>query len=164
MTPVRRAVLLGVMTGVYTIGGVYLIITFLPRAFGVLIPIGGLAIIIAMLWPSSLDRGRNDGWWRRLLRRLAVVGGAMPVAAVAAFLTVLAFPGFIAWGDNQHRQSLATRGVSPDEIEKQIAAHHQTPVHFLQDGAFFTAIPGLIAALVTTGAGAIVLRKRPPTP
>lgn len=160
----KRAALFGAAMGIYSIASVFLIVSLLPPAFGVAIPIGGLGIAIAAMWPSWFDRDAQSGAGRRILRRLGFVGASAPVGAVASFLVVLAFPSFLTWSDNQHRQALLRQGLPPAEIEAQLAQHRQSASHFLIDGAFFTAMPGVIAALVTTGAGAILLRRRPTRP
>ena len=81
---IRSAALLGVVMGVYTIAAGYLVVTFLPHAFGVLIPILALAIPIAVMWPHWFDRGPDGGWLRRLLRRLGMVACAAPIAGIVA--------------------------------------------------------------------------------
>jgi hypothetical protein len=158
-TPVA-AIVLGTVMGVYAIAAVYLVVTLLPAPFGVLIPIGGLAIPIVLLWPSWFDRGDARPWTRRLLRRLATVVAATPVGACASFLIILAVPGYLTWGENQHRAALERQGKTEVEIVEALNAHRQEPSHFLLDGALLTAVPGLIGGVVTTGAGAILFRKR----
>ena len=164
MSVVRTAVGLGVALGIYTIAAVFLIVEYLPASFGWLIPVGALAVAIAMLWPHWFDRPDPAGVGRRLVRRLAVAGAAVPIGALTAFLTVTAVPSFIAWSDNQHRAALSRRGMAAAEIEQQVATHHQEPRHFLLDGALLTAMPTVIATLVTLVAGAVVFRQRPARP
>ena len=143
----KQSLVFGAAMGVYSIASVYVIVSLLPPWFGISIPVLGLA-----------------GAGRRLLRRLGTVVCAVPVAAFASFAIVLILPGFIDWSVSQHRQALERRGVAPVEIERQIAQHRQTPSHFLVDGALMTAMPGVLASLVTSAAGAILLRQRPPRP
>ena len=160
----KQSLVFGAAMGVYAIAGVYVIVSLLPPVFGILIPILGLIGAIVYFWPKWFDRVNPAGAGRRLLRRLGIVVCAAPVAALASFLIVLALPGFIDWSVSQHRQALERRGVEPVEIERQLAQHRQTPSHFLVDGALMTAMPGVLASLVTTAAGAILLRQRPQRP
>jgi hypothetical protein len=161
MSPlIRSAVLLGVVMGVYSIAAVYLVVSFLPEGFGVLIPIGALLIPIVVQWPHWFDRGPDGGWMRRLLRRLGLVACAAPIGAVVALFVVTAVPGYFQWTDDMHRQSLVRQGRPPAEIESTIAAHRGTRTHTLVGGAILTAIPGTIGALVTTAASAVVWRRR----
>ena len=157
MTLAKRALVLGLALGVYSLASVYIVVEYLPPTLGVLVPVGGLAIPIGLLWPTWFDRGASGGFGRRLGRRLLVVGGAAPVGALAALLIVLAVP-YITWSEDQHRRVLAGQGKTPAEIETTVAAHHQEPLHFLRDGAIFTAAPGILGALVSAIAGS-VLRK-----
>ena len=92
MRLVKRALVLGAIQGVYSIASVYLAVEYLPAQFGWLVPAGGLAIPIAALWPRRADRRTPAGFGRQLRRRLFVVGAAIPVGALAAFLTVLIVP------------------------------------------------------------------------
>ena len=154
----------GAVMGIYAIASVYVIVSLLPAPFGVVVPIGGLAIAIAVLWPKWFDRSMENGAGRRLVRRLGVVGAAVPIAAVASFLVVLLVPSFLGWSENQHRQYLQGKGLPESEIEAQLKDHRQVPSHFLIDGAMMAGVPGVIASLVTTGAGAILLRRRPSRP
>lgn len=158
---VRIAALLGVVMGVYSIAAGYLVITFLPRRFGVLIPIVALAIPIAVMWPHWFDRGPAGGWLRRLRRRLGMVACAAPIAGVVALLVVTALPGYLSWNDDMHRQALVRRGVPAAEIESTVAAHRMTSTHVVVDGMMLTAMPSIVAALLTTGASAFVWRRRP---
>ena len=155
---VKRAVRLGVAMGVFGIAGGYLIVTFLPQPFGVLMPIGGLAVPILMLWPHWFDRG-GDSWRQRLVRRLGTVAAAAPVASAISVLLVLTTP-YIAWTERIHRESLERQGRSETEVVAALDQHRVTPVHFVLDGAFLAVAPGLIATLVTMGAGAVVWRRR----
>jgi hypothetical protein len=150
--------------GVYAIAPVYLIVSFLPPWFGILIPVLGLIGAIVYFWPHWFDRANPAGAGRRLLKRLGTVACAIPAGALASFLIVLALPGFIDWSSDQHRMALERRGVAEVEIQRQLATHRPTPSHFLVDGALMVAMPGLIASLVTTAAGAILLRQRPTRP
>lgn len=161
MKRLKTAALYGVAMGVYSIASVYIVVSLFPGPFGLLIPLGGLAVPILFLWPRWFDRDTGGRWGRRLMQRLIVVGAAIPAGALASFLVVMAFPGYIAWGENVHRESLKAHGRSDAEIEAAVAQHRQVPADFLVDGAMVTGMPGIIASLVTTGAGAVVLRKRP---
>lgn len=158
MTLLKRAAVYGATMGVFSIAAVYLVVEYLPPRFGWLVPASGLAIAIAVLWPVARD-GR-PGFGRQLGRRLLVVASAIPVGALAAFLTVSAAPSYIDWADNQHRSALTRQGKTPAEIEAAVAAHHQEPTHFLMDGALVTAAPGVIGALVSSLAGAVLARRR----
>lgn len=164
MKTLRTAALYGIVMGIYAIASVYVVVSLFPAPFGVAIPIGGLAIAIGVLWPKWFDRRPDSGAARRFLRRLGVIGAAMPVAAVASFLIVLLVPSFISWSENLHRQNLESQGLPGSEIEARLRDHRQVPSHFLMDGAMMAGIPGVIASLVTTGAGAILLRQRPSRP
>lgn len=164
MKTLRTAALYGTVMGIYAIASVYVIVSLLPAPFGLAIPIGGLAIAIAVLWPKWFDRSAESGAGRRFVRRLGVIGAAVPVAAVASFLVVLLVPSFLSWSENQHRQYLDSQGLPDSEIEARLRDHRQVPSHFLMDGAMMAGIPGVIASLVTTGAGAILLRQRPSRP
>ena len=158
---VRTAITLGVAVGVYGIAAVYLIVSLLPPFFGVLIPIFGLIIPLVLLWPTRFDADRSARWLNRLGHRAAAILGAGVIAAIVSFAIILAVPGYLTWSDNQHRAALQRRGMAAAEIEEQVAAHHQTAAHFARDGAFFTAVPGMLAALVTTAAGGVLFRRRP---
>ena len=160
----KTAVAFGVTMGAYAIWSVYLVVEYLPPSFGWLIPAGGLAIAVAVFWPGWFDGRPPVRLGRRVLRRLAAVGVAVPVGALTAFLMVLAAPWYTTWGDNLHRAALVRQGKSAAEIETAVAAHHQTPQHFLRDGAFITAIAGVIGGLVSAAAGAVMLRQRPARP
>lgn len=154
----KRAVMLGVAMGLFGIGGVFLVVTFLPAPFGILIPILGLAIPILMLWPHWFDRD-GDGWRQGALRRLGTIVAAAPVASAVSVLLVLTTP-YIAWTETVHRQSLEQQGKSEAEIVSALEQHRAVPAHFALDGLYLTLAPGLIASLVTMGAGAIVWRRR----
>jgi hypothetical protein len=154
----KRALVLGVVMGVSGIGGVYLIATFLPRPFSVLIPIGMLAIPMLITWPNWFD-SPDDGWRRRLFRRLGVVAAAAPVTSLVSVLIVLTTP-YIGWTERMHRQTLEAQGRSEADIVAALDQHRATVSHFAIDGILLTVVPGAIASLVTTGAGAIVWRRR----
>jgi hypothetical protein len=157
---VKRALFFGIAMGVYAIVSVYVIVSLLPGWFGMLIPILGLVLAIAFFWPAWFDRDGPAGAGRRLMRRLGTLACAIPAAALASFLVVWLWPGFIDWSDQQHRDALGRQGKAPADIEQQVALHHRRGPHFLVDGALMTALPGGVAALVTTAAGAILLRRR----
>ena len=156
----KRALVFGTAMAIYGLVSVYVIVSWLPPWFGILVPILSLVIAMAYFWPRRFDALPRASAGRRFLQRLAVVVPAVPAGALAAFLLVSAWPGYIVWADSQHRQSLERRGVAEDEIVRRLALHHQTPAHFLVDGALMTAVPGILASLVTTAAGAILLRPR----
>ena len=160
----KQSLVFGAAMGVYAIAGVFVIVSLLPPVFGILIPVLSLIGAIVYFWPKWFDRVNPAGAGRRLLRRLGIVVCAAPVAALASFLIVLALPGFIDWAHNQHRQFLEGQGLAAAEIEQRLAQHRQTPANYLVDGALMTALPGVVASLVTTAAGAIRLRKRPLRP
>ena len=157
----KRGLLFGAAMGVFGLMSVYVIVSLLPPSFGILVPVLGLAVAIAFFWPRWFDRAPHAGAGRRLLRRLAVVAAAAPAGALAAFLLVSAWPGYLEWAEGQHRQALERRGLGADEVEQRLALHQQRPSHYLVDGALLTAMPGVVASLVTTAAGAILLRPRP---
>jgi len=161
MKPAHTALLLGLVMSVYGFASVYLVVTYLPPGFVIVVPMLAVAIPIAALWPSWFDRGRSLGWGHRLLRRLGVVAGSAPVGMAVSVLIVLAMPGYVAWADNRHGASLRRQGRPEAEIEAAVAQHHhQQPVEFLGQGAVVTLFPGTIGALVTTAAGAVSFRRR----
>jgi hypothetical protein len=154
----NRAVGLGVTMGVFGIAGVYLGVTLLPPFFGILIPIGGLAIPILFFWPRWFDR-EGEHWQKRGLRRLGALAIAAPVAAAISFLLALTTP-YIAWSEDVHRDSLQRQGKSDTEITAALEQHRAVPADFVFEGLILTVVPGVIASLVTLGAGAIVWRRR----
>lgn len=156
----RTAMFLGVSLAVFSFAGVYLAVTYLPRTFGMLLPIVFLLVPIVALWPTRFDEDRTARWPLRLGRRMATILPAAVVAGLVSVVIGLAIPQFSDWSDNQHRAALRRRGMAEAEIEQQVAAHHQTPTHNLRDGAFSVGVPGTIAALVTTVAGAVMFRRR----
>lgn len=156
----HTAVILGVTIGVYFFAFTFLVVNYLPQIFGILIIIGALVIPIVALWPSRFDADLSVKWPMRLGHRLLVVMGGSVVAAVVSLLIVLAVPPFTVWSENQHRESLRSHGVAETEIEQQIVAHRPTTIGHLRDGAFGVAMPGTIAALFTTVAGAVMFRRR----
>ena len=165
MSVTRAAALLGAINGALGIAGTYLIVEFLPRPFGVLMPILTLAIPIAVFWPRWFDATtRPLGVLGRAGRRVIAVAAAAPAAALISWLTLTAAPGFFDWTDAQHRQGAERRGLSPAEVDEFVAEHRRTREELAVGSIFYTAAPGLIAVLVTTGASAIVLRRRPLRP
>jgi hypothetical protein len=156
----RTAVILGVIVAVFGFAGVFLIVNYLPGPFGVLIPIAFLAVPIVALWPSRFDASPTAGWPRRFGHRMAAVLAGAVIAGVLSAVIGLAVPQFAEWGDNQHRAALRKRAVAEAEIEARIAAHPHSSMHDLRDGAFSGAVPGTLAALVTTVAGAVMFRRR----
>jgi len=165
MSVTRAAVLLGVISGVLGIAGTYLIVEFLPPPFGLLMPILTLAIPIAVFWPRWFDAtAPTPGVLTRAGRRVMVVAAAAPAAALVSWLTLTAAPGFFDWTDAQHRQGAERRGLSPTEVDAFVAEHRSTREELALGTVFYTAAPGLVATLVTTGVSAIVLRRRPLRP
>jgi len=165
MSVTHAAVLLGLISGVLGIAGTYLIVEFLPQPFGLLMPILTLAIPMVVLWPRWFDAtAPPPGVLARAGRRVMVVAAAAPAAALVSWLTLTAAPGFFQWTDAQHRQGAEHRGLGPAEVETFVAEHRRTREELALGTIVYTAVPGLIAALVTTGASAIVFRRRPLRP
>ena len=158
---VKRSVLFGLAMGVYAIVSVYVGASLLPGWFAPVIPLAGLAGAVAYFWPRWFDREPSDSALRRLRRRVTALACAVPAAALASFLVVWLWPGYIDWADDLHRESLRRRQVSAEEIERRVALHHATPPHFLLDGALMMAVPGVIASLATTAGGMLRRRRRP---
>jgi hypothetical protein len=84
---VRSAILLGVSMGVHGIAGVYFVVAWLPSAFGFLVPLGALAVSIAVQWPRWFDVGDQRRWPGRLGRRLAMLAGAALLAGIVRPVT-----------------------------------------------------------------------------
>lgn len=157
---IRTAVLLGATIGVYFFAVAFVVVNYLPRTFGILVVIGALVIPLIAMWPSRFDADRSAKWPLRLAHRLGVVLAGSAVAAVVSLLIVMAVPQFTEWSENQHRAGLRQRGVAESEIEERIVVHRRTWVGHLRDGAYGVAMPGTLAALVTTVAGAVMFRRR----
>lgn len=158
---IRTAIVLGVTLGTWVFALTFLVVTYLPAIFGILIPIGILGLPLVLMWPSRFDQDLSVKWPTRLGHRMgAVVVGAL-VGGLVSFLIVLALPQYITWSDNQYRATLRKRGMADTEIELQVAAHRQTPFDHLSDGLYSVGVPSTLAALVTTAAGAVMFRRRP---
>jgi hypothetical protein len=97
-------------------------------------------------------------------RRILAVAAAAPTAALVSWLTLTAAPGFFDWTDAQHRRGAERRGLSPTDVDAFVAEHKNTREQLALATILYTAVPGTIAALVTTGVSAVVLRRRPPRP
>jgi hypothetical protein len=160
----RTAVLLGVMSGLLGNAGTYVIVTFLPQPFGILIPLLTLAIPIALLWPRWFDREPPGSILARAIRRVVAVAAAVPAAVLVSWLALTVAPGFLVWTDAQHRQGAQRRGLSPADVDAFVTDHRRTREQLALESAVYTAVPGLLAVLVTTTASAIVFRRRPSRP
>jgi hypothetical protein len=158
---VRSSILLGVSMGVHGIAGVYFVVAWLPSAFGFLVPLGALAVSIAVQWPRWFDVGDQRRWPGRLGRRLAMLAGAALLAGIVRVLIVAAVPAYTTWADRVHRDTLMSRGLPTAEIDATVAAHRQTLLQHLRSGAVIVLAPGVFAGLVTVGAGAVLWRRRP---
>lgn len=160
----RAAVLFGVCSGLLGNAGTYLIVTFLPQPFGILMPILTLAIPIALLWPRWFDREPHESILVRAGRRGGAVAAAVPAAVLVSWLALTIAPGFLVWTDAQHRQGAERRGLSPAEVEAFVTEHRRTREQLAIGTAVYTAVPGLLAVLVTTTVSAIQSRRRPSRP
>jgi len=158
---IRTALALGVSLG----GGVFvftfLLVTSLPRIFGVFVPMGILGLPLMLMWPSRFDTDLSVGWTRCLGHRLVAVVGGTVVAGLVSFLIVLAVPQYTTWSDNQHRAALRKRGLAEAEVEVLVADHRRGPSAHLSDGIYSVGVPSTLAALVTTAVGAVLFRRRP---
>jgi hypothetical protein len=160
----RAAVLLGVIGGLLGNAGTYFIVTFLPQPFGILMPILTLAVPVALLWPRWFDREPPVSVFARASRRVAAVAAAVPAAVLVTWLALTIAPGFLVWTDAQHRQGAQQRGLSPAEVDAFVTDHRRTRQQMALGSAVYTAVPGMLAVLVTTAASAILFRRRPSRP
>jgi len=160
MNLLKRALLLGLILGTFSIVLIYLVVEFLPPVGGLVMPIAMIGTAVAFQWRTWFEGDSSAGALKRLGRGLALTAASVPVGAVTTFLIVWMWSGYPLWADNVHRTSLTARGLPPAEIESTIAQDHKEARDYWKDGIRSTLMPGTLATLATSAVGAVVLRRR----